>query len=205
MQKMGSAYGLSRSKTPVADGIRDEELERACAESAGARGELVPCVAPESHRCTPEGVRFYRARVAAGMTREALEDRLLDAGLRVDVPTIRAWEHGEADDEDVSAVALLALARVLRVSLGALLFCATCQHGAVAADRHVLRGDTLAARREALGFSREDFATMTDLDVRTVELLERGKVRCVSIDDVLAVADALDVGDVNELLGTVPA
>lgn len=203
-----AAPGTTRAIRPD---IRDATLDGYMAEHAAAHdGEpwvRVPCSAPDRHPVMVEGMRIYLARLDAGISRAQLEDRLLDEGCDVTVERIAKWEEGE-DVEDLPAQVLLALPRILGVGRADLVWCAECIRAArpalfaaslptAGAIHEHLDGAKIAARRREFGLDREAIAVLAGVDVRTVELAERGKGRCVGVNDLFRIFEALDLEFVN--------
>ena len=168
-------------RRPAAE-IRDPEIEQALAESAAQRDPLhelarsIEC-GDLRHGLVLDPDRLYRARVARGVTRREVVDRLALDGIGATLGDVRRWERGIVTPP---ADALLALGQALGVTLGALTACWRCAcaaaalpepHGTV--DR--LDAARVRAARQAAGLSVLGAAARAGVERRDAVAIERGR------------------------------
>jgi hypothetical protein len=188
-------------RTDVHDLEHDQAIEER--RVSGRDWLWTTCAAPDRHRTEVDGLRLYRARLAAGLTVEELEDCLLSEGIDATPAQIRGWEH-ERREEPMPAAALLALPRLLGVVLVDLVQCWTCCRAAAPSGvlerrdhERVFDASLIVRQREELRVSRDDAAALAEITPRAAELIERSKAACVDINDVSAYMEALDLDDMK--------
>jgi hypothetical protein len=187
---------LPDAPTVCPNSVKDPVLEEHHAEhlkhTGGQSLHLIPCKDPDRHETLVEGMRIYLARVRAGLTREQLEDRLLDEGFLYAATDVATWEHG-AEDDGIDGRVLNALPRLLGVRRADLVLCYSCSREAapqhftpIETDPHepTFSGRRLVEARQALGLSLGVAAQLAEIEPRTAELIERGKARVVRIDEL---------------------
>jgi len=178
--------------------VRDADLDATIADYTSGTYTRTPCADVDAHGVQVDGLRLYLARVDAGLTREQLEDRLLDAGVICTARDIAQWER---DAAPLTVNALAEIMDILRVRLSAVVLCWTCIRGVRFDERTtehhawVLDVAPLVARRRELGLSTYEVARRGKIRRRSVALLERGKAACVDVNELAQYLEVLRLED----------